>query len=107
MQATVKPVRVRMYVYCSTEAFAQLNEMGRRWMDCIAAQQSNIVNDAEQTASASQRRAPADYLKHRTNWDSQNKVDAARLRRLIHVWPELSHRKQAELVEHIQTVVGR
>ena len=99
-----KPVRVRAFVYCSTDTFATLAQIGSNWLYCMAAHQSNIVNAAEAAASSSQRRPPADYLKHRTNWEVANKVDADRLRRLIEVWPDLTRRQQEELVDEFNTV---
>lgn len=102
-----KAIRVRAWIYCSQESFDLLAQVGQRWFDCMAAHQSNIVNDAEQAADDSQRRPPVNYAKHRANWHVASSIDAGRLRRLIELWPALTRNTQRELVEHIQTVVNR
>jgi hypothetical protein len=102
----VKPPRLRMYVYCSTDTFERLCLIGSRWTRCIAAQQSNLVREAEQLANDAQRRAPSDYMKHRTNWECANQDDALRLRTLVEAWPRLTRRQQEDLVCEFDSVVG-
>jgi hypothetical protein len=106
LTSVVKPPRLRMFVYCSMDSFEKLAAIGSRWLRCIAAQQSNIVNEAEQLANDAQRRPPSDYLKHRVMWECANQVDADRLRRLVNAWPSLSRRQQEDLVDQFELVVG-
>lgn len=101
-----KKIEVRLFVYCSTDTFEQLAKIGTRWSQCIAAQQSNLVNEAEALADAAQRRAPSDYMKHRVRWEVSNSMDADRLRMLIAVWPSLSRRQQEELVRKFEAAIG-
>ncbi len=101
-----KPPRVRIFVYCSTYAFEQLSLIGSRWSQCIPAQQSNLVREAEQLADSAQRRPPCDYMKHRTNWEVASQDDALRLRMLIEAWPSLTYRQQEDLVEQFNLVIG-
>ena len=102
MPATVLPVYVRASVYCDAESFARLNEIGKRWDRVSAAQQSNIVNDAE--ACASSTAASAD--RQRGNWPTATDRCADRLRRLVAAWPSINRRKQAELVDYCRLVRG-
>ncbi len=104
---TRKPILVRAYVYCSSDAAALLREVAKRWLDCMGAHQSNILNEAEALANAANRPEPSVYRKHSIRTHVANETDASRLRRLIGVWGDLTHRQQTEFVGQIKTVVGR
>lgn len=102
--AAPKAVRVRAFVYCSTDSFERLADIGSKWMRCPAAHQSNILDEAESCQSDEHRRPAAEYMKHRTCWDVASQVDADRLRRLIAVWPNLTRSTQVSLVAQFKAV---
>jgi hypothetical protein len=114
MATAIATKRVRVNVHCYKDSFDLLAEVGRRWLACMAAHQSNIVTDAENSASAAERRLaaigrskpPRIAESHSASWGVANAVDAERLRRLVKVWPSLTRAKQREIVEEIEIVVG-
>jgi hypothetical protein len=99
-------VRPRITVFCDAESFHRLAEIGKRWLSIIAAQQSNLVREAEAQADARNRPAPAQLGKFRGHWEAANNVDAARLRSLCQLWPELGRSTQVALVETAKAVAG-
>ena len=91
-------------ITCDDASFARLLELCKTWPRVIAAQQSNILREAQALAVETKPYGSRRRLSIKVG--GMGPTDRERLMEMVTLWPELSGKEQRKLVDYALLVAG-